>query len=82
MEDNLRGTGRTTRKVDKYIQDIFTTRFADLSGEERLERIQICDMIKRRLDIEHGVNLKTQIPVSQNKDMIELSRNYTLRNEV
>lgn len=77
----MRGTGVTTRKIDQYIQDIFTQRFCDLSSEGWAERFEIVGWVKRRLRSEHDVDLDKQLTVSDDGSLIELSKSYRMRSD-
>lgn len=78
----MRATGVTTRKVDKYIQDIFTQRFCDLSIEDNREREEIIRIMKLRLESEHGFNLKTDLIINGfDGSILALTESYRLRTD-
>jgi hypothetical protein len=58
MEEVDRGTGRTTRLVDKYIQDIFNNPNKFITIEDHyphnVAHLYLFNRISDRLKIEHG----------------------------
>ena len=59
--DNMKGTGRSTRLVDKAIQDLFVNGFCivqDHHREGRDDSRVLMDKVLARLKTEHKVNME------------------------
>lgn len=63
-ELNIRASGRTTRRVDKYIQDLFNSNGEWIVVLDHYPTKQaakmVVDMIRRRLEIEHHREAEVQ----------------------
>ena len=71
-ELDIRASGRTTRRVDKYIQDLFNSGGEWITVYDHYPTKQaakmVVDMIRRRLEIEHH----REVEVRSYKDGFEL----------
>ncbi len=54
--DPTRRTGRTTREIDKMVQEIFTKGFtiSKWSSHGEIEDKRVFNILRRRLDMEHS----------------------------
>lgn len=63
-EDSLRATGRTTRLVDAYVQELFNKKEVVLKdhhegGENPMANVELAYRFKRRMQLEHdGIKVK------------------------
>ena len=57
IENNLRASGRTTRLIDYYVQELFKNKYADIEirdhNKGRMSALYLMDNIVNRIKSEH-----------------------------